>query len=114
MSLRSVPPFHWRHSHLSFIANQFSSGKSWYWIIHLVPPYMGKIPQDGVNEQIWHISSLVVLHWIRPHTRVQRIYFLFNFYLAHTFFSVFFNSKNNLFSYIFLFKASFLCKIDVL
>ena len=33
--------------------------------------------------------------------RVQRIYFLFNFHLAHTFFSVFFNSKNNLFSYIF-------------
>ena len=28
------------------------------------------------------------------HTRVQRIYFSFNFYLAHTFFSVFFNSKN--------------------
>ena len=89
MSLRSVPPFHWRHSHRSFIANQFLSGKSWHWIIHLVPPYMGKIPQDGVNEQIWHISSLVVLHWIRPHTRVQRIYFLFNFYLAHTFFLYF-------------------------
>ena len=35
------------------------------------------------------------------YNRVQRIYFLFNFYLAHTFFSVFFNSKNNLFSYIF-------------
>ena len=33
--------------------------------------------------------------------RVQRIYVLFNFHLAHTFFSVFFNSKNNLFSYIF-------------
>ena len=36
--------------------------------------------------------------------------FVFNFYSAHTFFSVFFNSKNNLFSYIFWFKASFLCK----
>ena len=33
--------------------------------------------------------------------RVQRIFFLFNFYSAHTFFFVFFNSKNNLFSYIF-------------
>ena len=33
--------------------------------------------------------------------RVQRIYVLFNFHLAHTFFSVFFDSKNSLFSDIF-------------
>ena len=37
--------------------------------------------------------------------RVQRIYLLFNFYFAHTFFSLFFNSKNNLFSYIFLIQV---------
>ena len=33
--------------------------------------------------------------------RVHRIFFLFDFYSARTFFFVFFNSKNNLFSYIF-------------
>ena len=58
MSLRSVPPFHWRHSHRSFIANQFLSGKSWHWIIHLVPPYIGQIPQDW--EKVEFFISLVV------------------------------------------------------
>ena len=46
--------------------------------------------------------------------RVHRIFLLFDFYSAHTFFFVFFNSKNNLFSYIFWFEASFLCKFQLL
>ena len=43
--------------------------------------------------------------------RVQRIYFLFNFYKAHTFFFVFFNSKKNLFSYIFYSRPPFFAKL---
>ena len=52
----------------------------------------------GVNNEVRYAQTWVMND---VYIRVQRIYFLFNFYLAHTFFSVFFNSKNNLFSYIF-------------
>ena len=57
------------------------------------------IPQAEADMETAAIKSF--LETFGMDIRVQRIYFLFNFHLAHTFFSVFFNSKNNLFSYIF-------------
>ena len=45
--------------------------------------------------------DMMEMDMVEMDIRVHRIFFVFDFYLAHTFFSVFFNSKNNLFSYIF-------------
>ena len=54
-----------------------------------------KYPMENIKSQYY--ESNPTGWFLTLSTRVQRIYFLFNFYLGHTIFSLFFNSKKNYF-----------------
>ena len=59
-----------------------------------------------INKQVFvaansFMNPFIYALKVQVYIRVHRILFIFDFYSAHTFFFVFFNSKNNLFSYIF-------------